>query len=90
MADKADQALKLAQKLEKDLKTLTDLVRKIEKVQNDWEKEQTEWIKKVEKNLADAVDEQGKKFTDLHNQQAKEMQGIIAWAKQTFDTKGWF
>jgi hypothetical protein len=31
-----------------------------------------------------------KKFTDAHNQQAKEIDGVVAWAKQTFDTKGWF
>jgi hypothetical protein len=90
MADKADQALKLAQKVEKDLKTLTDLVRKIEKVQNDWEKEQTNWIQSIDKKLADAINEQNKKFTDAHNQQAKEIDGVVAWAKQTFDTKGWF
>ncbi len=90
MADKADQALKLAQKVEKDLKTLTDLVRKIEKVQNDWEKEQTEWIKKVEKNLADAISQQDKKFTEAHNQQTKEINAVVAWAQKTFDTKGFF
>ena len=90
MADKADQALKLAQTVEKELKALTDLVRKIEKVQNDWEKEQTEWIKKVEKNLADAINEQDKKFTEAHNQQTKEINAVVDWAQKTFDTKGFF
>jgi hypothetical protein len=42
MADKADQALKLAQKNEKDLKGLEDLLRK------------------VEKNLVDALNEKEK------------------------------
>jgi Asp-tRNA(Asn)/Glu-tRNA(Gln) amidotransferase A subunit family amidase len=83
MADKADQALKLAQKVE-------------------------EHLKKVEKNLLDAINERAKnmtdlhndqnkrlnemekKFTEAHNQQAKELDGVVAWAKKTFDTKGWF
>jgi chromosome segregation ATPase len=87
MADKADQALKLAQKLEKDLKALQDQLAKNDKsVREDINKA----LKELSESLTKLHNEQDKKYTDAHNQQAKEIDGVVAWAKQTFDTKGWF
>jgi hypothetical protein len=94
MADKADQALKLAQKVEKDLKTVEkSLVDQI----NDGFKKLTEAVNEHAKKFTDLHNEQNKtiheldkKHSDLHNQQAKEINSVVAWAQKTFDTKGWF
>ena len=83
MADKADQALKLAQKLEKDLKALEDFVKKVDK-------NLREAIDERAKKMTDLHNEQDKRYTELHNQQAKEISAVVAWAQKTFDTKGWF
>jgi hypothetical protein len=79
MADKADQALKLAQKLEKDLKAVTDKV-----------KELIDAVNEQGKKFTNLHNEQDKRYTELHNQQAKEINAVVAWAQKTFDTKGWF
>jgi hypothetical protein len=87
MADKADQALKLAQKVEKDLKALE---KRLIDLHNEQDKKFTEAHNKQEKKFTDAHNEQDKRYTELHNQQAKEINDVVAWAKKTFDTKGWF
>ena len=76
MADKADQALKLAQKVEKDLVRI--------------EKNLCDQINEGFKKITDMHNQQEKRFTELHKQQADEMKAIRAWAEKTFDTKGWF
>jgi hypothetical protein len=83
MADKADQALKLAQKNEKDLKALQDFVTKIEK-------NLREAIDERAKKMIELHNEQDKRYTELHNKQDAKIQEVVAWAQKTFDTKGWF
>jgi hypothetical protein len=90
MADKADQALKLAQKLEKELKALQELVKKVEKNLVDAINERAQKMTDLHNEQNKRLNDMEKKFTDAHNQQAKEIDGVVAWAKQTFDTKGWF
>jgi hypothetical protein len=86
MADKADQALKLAQKLEKDMKTNDKAVRvDINKAL----KETAENFTKLHNEQTARMNEMDKRYTDLHNKQAKELNDIIAWAKKNFSEK-WF
>jgi hypothetical protein len=94
MADKADQALKLAQKVEKDLKAFQEHMKKVEKnlvdAINERAKAITDLHNEQDKRFTQLHNEQDKKFTEAHNQQGKEIQAVIAWAQKTFDTKGWF
>jgi hypothetical protein len=90
MADKADQALKLAQKVEKDLKALKEHLNKVEKNLIDAINERAQKMTDLHNDQNKRLNEMDKKYTDAHNTQAKEIDGVVAWAKQTFDTKGWF
>ena len=94
MADKADQALKLAQKVEKDLarieKNLIDQINKALKQLTELHNEQDKRFTELHNEQNKRLNEMDKKYTDAHNQQAKEIAGVVTWAKQTFDTKGWF
>jgi hypothetical protein len=98
MADKADQALKLAQKVEKDLKALEKhLMDQINKgfkeltdLHNAQEKRFTELHNEQDKRHTELHNEQDKHFIELHNEQAEKINEVVAWAQKTFDTKGWF
>jgi Skp family chaperone for outer membrane proteins len=94
MADKADQALKLAQKVEKDLKALQDHVKKVEQglldAINVRSQKMTDLHNEQDKRLTDSHNKQEAKFTELHNEQNKRISAVVAWAAKTFDTKGWF
>ena len=79
MADKADQALKLAQNLEKDLKAMEKRLLELDKKFTDAHNEQNK-----------SMDEIDKRYTGLHNEQSKKIAEVVAWAQKTFDTKGFF
>ena len=69
--------------LETKVKELEKHLKAFEKAQNEFEKKQGEWAKKQLEAMED-------RSVERHNQQTKDMQNIIAWAKKTFDTKGFF
>ena len=83
MADKADQALKLAQKLEKDLKAL-------EKKFDDAHNRQEQKFVDAHNDQNKVIHEMDKKYAEAHNAQDKRISSVVAWAEKSFDTKGLF
>lgn len=93
-------------------RTLTDRIAKLEKTAAEfqkreaaWEKSQTDWVKRIEKGLIDALSAQrkslagsideGNKYTyDLHMKQDKkfvdEINKVYKWVEKEFDKKGIF
>ncbi|MCB1339997.1 MAG: hypothetical protein KDK24_02805 [Pseudooceanicola sp.] len=64
MADDAATALKLAKENEKQVNLLWKNLAANEKKRQAWEKEQQDYIQRVEKNLVDAVNDVNKRLTD--------------------------